>query len=187
LPSNVHMLKPRTMSLSDRLDAFLESNSLIPEESPVRRDPTRPQTAGINAIECASCGQAEYLTRDYCRCGHYLRGQLEDEFLVWEIEVRADHERLAEHTQRKLKPLRLLCLASLPFIIMPLIYLAFWPEVSLIYPSVAMLVGFVLLGSVALAESVFMKPVKASIDFLRTYTFESFVEDRYFRQMMTFR
>lgn len=187
LPSNVHVLKPRTMSLSDRLDAFLDSNALTPEEAPVRRDPTRPQTAGINAIKCASCGQAEYLTRDHCRCGHYLRGQLEDEFLVWEIEVCADHERLAEQTQRKLKPLRLLYLASLPFIITPLIYLAFWHEGSLVYPSVAMFVGFVLLGSVALAESVLMKPVMASSDFLRTYTFESFVEERYFRQMMTFR
>ncbi len=141
----------------------------------------------FNAIKCASCGQAEYLTRSYCRCGHYLRGQLEDEFLAWETEIRADHERLAEHTQRKLKPLRLLYLASLPCIVFPMIYLALSLETSLIYPSIAMLVGFVFLGSVALAESVLMKPVKASSDFLRTYTFESFVEDRFFRQMMTCR
>ena len=187
VPSNVHVLKPRTMSLSDRLDAFLDSNALNPEERPVRRDPTRPQTAGINAIKCASCGQAEYLTRDYCRFGHYLRGQLEDEFLAWEAEIRADHERLAEDTQRKLKPLRLLYLVSLPFIITPLIDLAFWPEGPLTYLTISMLVGFVLLGSLALAESVLMKPVRASIDFLQTYTFESFVGDRFFRQMMTFR
>lgn len=185
LPTNVHVLKPRPMSLSDRLDVFLDRHALAPENLPVRRDPTRPQAPSINAIKCVSCGQAEYLTRDYCRCGHYLCGQLEDEFLAWEIEVQADHERLAELTEQKLKPLKFLFLGGLPFIVVPLLQLASWFEGSLLYSIIAMLVGFVILGIAAVTESALMRPVETSHHFLRTYTFESFVEDRYLRHMRT--
>ena len=108
LPSNVLVLKPRTMSLSDRLDQFLEQHALAPDEAPIRCDPTRPKAPGINAIRCASCRQMEYLSRDYCRCGHYLRGQLEDEFLTWVDQVAEDHDQLAESVEIKLRKLRYL-------------------------------------------------------------------------------
>ena len=182
LPSNVHVLKPRTMSISDRLDRFLETHALAPNDSPTRRDPRRPRAPRINAITCARCGQAEYLTRDYCRCGHYLRGQLEDEFFAWEAEVHAKHEKLANETSKKLKPLRVVVLASLPFLVGPMLHLAFWSDGFSIHIALWLIVGFALLGAAAMAELVLWRPVEASRQFLRSFTFETFVEDRIFKK-----
>lgn len=177
-PSNVHVLKPRAMSLSDRLDAFLEKHALAPNGTQVRCDPTKPKALGINAISCASCGQAEYLTRDYCRCGHYLRGQLEDEFLAWEDRIAEEHEQLAETISPKLRRLRYLNLLSMPFMVSPLIYLAFLSQGLSLLPMVWMAVGFAIMGACALAEQHLQKPIKASRRFLNTYTFETFLEQR---------
>lgn len=178
LPSNVHVLKPRTMSISDRLDRFLEQHALTPDETPIRRDPTRPKAPGINAIRCASCGQMEYLTRDYCRCGHYLRGQLEDEFLAWEEQVADDHSRLAETLEIKLKKLRCLNLLGLPFVIVPLLFLTFFSEGLSFTPLVWMAVGIAVMGVCAALEQRLQKPVEASQRFLDTYTLETFLEQR---------
>lgn len=140
LPSNVHVLKSRTLPLSDRLDRFLEQHAFAPDETPIRRDPTRPKAPGVNAIRCASCAQMEYLTRDYCRCGHFLRGQLEDEFLAWENQVAEDHDRLAETVEIKLRKLRYFNLLGLPFVIVPLLFLAFFSEGLSLTPMVWMAV-----------------------------------------------
>lgn len=183
LPSNVHVLSPRKMSLSDRLDRFLERHALAPNETPIRRDPTRPNAPGINAITCASCGQAEYLTRDYCRCGHYLRGQLEDEFLAWEVQISEDHERLKEALNKRLKRLRYLYGVSLPFLIAPLAHLAFFSESLSFIPMVSMAVGFAIMGACALAEQNLRKPVEASLRFQSHYDFETFLEFRFLHLM----
>lgn len=177
-PSNVHVLKSRAMSLSDRLDAFLEKHALAPNDTPVRCDPTRPKARGINAISCVYCGQAEYLTRDYCRCGHYLRGQLEDEFLAWEDRIAEEHEQLAETISPKLRRLRYLNLLSMPFMVLPLIYLAFVSQDLSLLPIVWMAVGVAIMGACALAEQHLQKPIEASQYFLNTYDFETFLEQR---------
>ncbi|MEO1420317.1 MAG: hypothetical protein AAFU66_05120 [Pseudomonadota bacterium] len=178
LPSNVHVLKPRTMSLSDRLDRFLERHALAPSETLIRRDPTRPKAPGINAITCACCGQTEYLTRDNCRCGHYLRGQLEDEFLAWEGEVAKEHERLAETVELKLRKLRYFNLLGLPLVVVPLLFLAFYSEGLSLAPMVWMAVGTAVMGVCAVMEQRLQKPVEASQRFLDTYTLETFLEQR---------
>ena len=177
-PSNVHVLKPRVMSLSDRLDAFLDKHALTPNETLIRCDPTRPKAFGINAITCASCGQAEYLTRDYCRCGHYLRGQLEDEFLAWESRIAEEHQQLAETIAHRLRRLRYLNLLSMPFMVLPLIYLAFVSKGLSLSPMVWMAVGVAIMGACALAEQHLQKPIEASRCFLNTYIFETFLEQR---------
>ncbi len=181
LPSNVHVLRPRKLAPADRLDQFLEKHALTADEAAARIDPTRPKTPGINAIICASCSQAEYIARDYCRCGHYLRGQLEDEFLAWEEQIQADHTQLANVTAEKLKPLRFVFLASSPIIVVPMLYLAFWAEGFSVHPILWMMAGVALLGAAAVIERVLQRPVDTSMQFLDTYTFESFVEDRFFR------
>lgn len=181
LPSNVHVLRPCKLALADRLDQFLKKHALTADEAAARSDPTRPKTPGINAMICASCGQAEYIARDYCRCGHYLRGQLEDEFLAWEEQIQADHAQLADVTAEKLKPLRFIFLASSPIIAVPMLYLAFWAEGISVHPILWMMAGIALLGAAAVIERVLQRPVETSMQFLDTYTFESFVEDRFFR------
>ena len=183
LPSNVHVLKPRASSLLDRLDEFLEKHALAPKEKPIRCDPTRPKAPGINAIGCTSCGQAEYLTRDYCRCGHYLRGQLEDEFLAWAGQIAKEHDQLVESVAPKMRKLRYMNLLSLPLIVVPLIYLAFFSDALSVFPMVWMMVGVAIMAACASAERHLRKPIDASEHFLNIYTFESFLEQRFFRQI----
>ncbi|MFP7675442.1 hypothetical protein ACG74X_18995 [Marivita sp. S0852] len=178
LPSNVHVLKPRKMSLSDRLDLFLDRHALTPEDAPVRRDPTRPKTPGINAIECSSCGQAEYLTREHCRCGHYLRGQLEDEFLAWVRQLTEEHERLAENVGLKVSKLRYLYLIGLPFVAVPMLFLAFISEGLSLMPMVWMALGIAVMGVCAGMEQRLQKTVEASQRFLIALSLETFLEQR---------
>lgn len=178
LPSNVHVLKPRKISLADRLDVFLDRHALTPEEVPVRRDPTRPKTPGINAIECSSCGQAEYLTREYCRCGHYLRGQLEDEFLAWERQIKEEHERLAEKLGLKVSRLRYLYLLGLPFVAVPMLFLAFSSEGISIMLMVWMAFGIAVMGVCAAMEQRLQNTVEASQRGLIALNLESFLEQR---------
>lgn len=178
LPSNVHVLKPRTMSLSDRLDRFLEEHALAPSEKPVRRDPTRPHAPGINAIRCASCGQMEYLSRDHCRCGHYIRGQLEDEFLTWARKIEEQHQRLAETVALKVRNLRYLNLLGLPFVVLPLLFLTFFSEGLSLAQMTWMVIGIAVMGICAALEQHLQKPIEASQRFLDTYTLETFLEQR---------
>lgn len=178
LPSNVHLLKPRTMLISDRLDSFLEEHALAPDEAPIRRDPTRPKAPGVNAIRCASCGQMEYLTRDHCRCGHYLRGQLEDEFLAWEGEIAKEYLCLAETVALRVRKLRYLNLLGLPFVVLPLLFLTFFSEGLSLAPMVWIALGIAVMGVCAALEQHLQNPVEASQRFLDTYTLETFLEQR---------
>lgn len=178
LPSNVHMLKPRAMSISDRLNRFLEQHALAPDETPIRCDPTRPRVPGVNAIRCASCGQMEYLTRNYCRCGHYIRGQLEDEFLACTDWIADRHDQLLASLVPKLKRLRYLNLLSLPFIVSPLVYQSFMVEGVSKGALLLIALGFALLGLVACLERRMLRPAAESELFLENFSFEEFLEQR---------
>jgi hypothetical protein len=180
-PANVHVLRPRKLKLADRLDQFLEEHALNLDDKPMRCDPTRPKGASVNALTCAACGQPEYLTRDYCRCGHYLRGQLEDEFLAWEGKIHAEHDQLVSATATKMKPLRFIFAVGSPFIVIPMLHFAFWADGLSIFPFFWMLVGFALLGATAVIERLLLKALEPSLQLLNSYTFESFVQDRFFR------
>jgi len=175
LPSNVHVLKPRTLSLSDRLDRFLEQHALAPDEAPIRRDPTRPKAPGINAIKCASCGQMEYLSRDYCRCGHYLRGQLEDEFLLWQRELSNEHTQLTRFVDKRLKRLRYLFILSAPFLTLPMLYVAISSSGLSLPLFISLLFGILLAGIAARLESCIVRSVEASKRNLNSSTFDDFL------------
>ena len=178
LPSNVHLLKPRTTSLSDRLDRFLEQHALAPDEAPVRRDPTRPRAPGVNAIRCASCEQMEYLTRDYCRCGHYLRGQLEDEFLAWQDHVFKAHEQSTEEYSAKVARLRLINLICIPLFVLPAWRLIMTEAPMtfslLLFPMSALAV----MGLVAYVEQRLKRPVVRTANTLLKLGFESYLRER---------
>lgn len=178
LPSNVHVLKPRTLSISDRLNRFLEQHALAPDEAPIRRDPTRPKAPGVNAIRCSSCRQMEYLTRDHCRCGHYLRGQLEDEFLACADRIADRHDQLIRSLVPKLKKLRYLNLLSLPFVVAPFVYLAFMAEGVSMGALLLIALGFALLGLVAFLERRMLRPAAVSQIFLENFSFAEFLEQR---------
>lgn len=185
LPSNVHLLKPRTMSLSDRLDQFLEKNALAPDEALIRCDPTRPKAPGINAIRCACCGQMEYLTRGYCRCGHYLLGQLEDEFLEWKDGLKRASEDIAETTEQRLRAVRLMSLVSMPFIVSPLLYFVFNGSEISIYSISSIAIGVMILGVMAIIEAHICKPLRASNALLESCTWQHFLEFRSWHQSIS--
>lgn len=184
-PAEVHVLKPRKVSVSRRVDDFLEREGLVPTdeahseaEKPSRQSEVRPNAKNMNAICCAVCGQIEYLSREYCRCGHFLRGQLEDEYLVWERDLHANHAALAETVERKMKPVRRLLLVATPFLPVPVLQLLFWPD-SLGVSSMAWFApAVVIAGAAAALDAILRRPLTSSASILENYTFETFLEDR---------
>jgi hypothetical protein len=180
-PTNVHVLRPRKVSLSEKLDHFLDEHGLEIKKAAEPHDRSRPENINGNAMDCAACGEAEYLTRDYCRCGHYLRGQLEDEYLAWENQVHDDHNKLADAIALKIKPLRYLFAVGLPFLVGPMLYLNFWADSFTLYPLLWMAPGILIGGIVALAEKVLTRPLEASAHFLNTYSIETFIDQRFFQ------
>jgi len=180
-PANVHVLRPRKVSLSERLDLFLDEHGLELKEAAKRPDPSRPKSINGNALVCAACGEAEYLTREHCRCGHYLRGQLEDEYCAWKNQVHIKHSKLADAIALKIKPLRYLFAVGLPFLVGPMLYLSFWADSFTLYPLLWMVPGALIGGIVALAERYLTRPLEASAHFLNTYSIETFIDQRFFQ------
>lgn len=184
-PAEVHVLKPRKVSVSRRVDDFLEREGLVPPDEahseaqePSRQNAVRPDAKNMNAICCAACGQIEYLSREYCRCGHFLRGQLEDEYLAWERNLHANHATLAETFERKMKPLRGLLLVAIPFLPVPVLQFLFWPD-SLGVSSIAWFApAVVIAGAVAVIDAILKRPLTSSASILENYTFETFLDDR---------
>jgi hypothetical protein len=184
-PAEVHVLKPRKVSVSRRVDDFLEREGLVPTneahseaEEPSRQSEVRPNAKNINAICCAVCEQIEYLSRQYCRCGHFLRGQLEDEYLAWERDLLANHAALVETFERKMKPLRGLLLVAIPFLPVPVLQFLFWPD-SLGVSSMAWFApAAVIAGTAAALEAILGRPLTSSASILESYTFETFLDDR---------
>lgn len=138
----------------------------------------RPSADSINAVRCASCGQVEYITRDYCRCGHYLAGQIEDEYLVWERNLVVTHERLTAEVDRKLKSLRLATIAGLPFMAWPLVYPAFFGGSVLSSAPLWMLTGVVIIALFGKIGVIVGAQREASARVLETATFEQFLIER---------
>jgi hypothetical protein len=180
-PADVHVLRPRKVSLSERLDLFLDEHGLEFKEATKRPDPSRPKSINGNGLVCAVCGKAEYLTCEYCRCGHYLRGQLEDEYCAWENQVRSEHSELADAIALKIKPLRYLFAVGLPFLVGPMLYPNFWADSFTLYPLLWMASGVVICGIVALTERYLTHPIEVSDHFLNTYSIETFIDQRFFQ------
>ena len=177
-PASVHVLKPRKVSVSKKLDGFLDKAGLTPSQKAIESDHTRPNSKYPNAILCRNCTQVEYLTRDYCRCGHYLRGQLEDEYLAWEETIHSTHAALEQKVAFSTKPLRLFYLLAVPFMLVPAIQLILWFDQfalsALLWWSPAMMLA----GAGMFAENHVIRPLKASTQFLETYSFETFLDQR---------
>jgi hypothetical protein len=121
LNSGIHVLKPWTISVSKRVDLFPLEQGLETKVGHSRPDQAQPKLKNCNSIRCKSCGEVEYLSRVECRCGQYLRGQLEDEYLERQQQIHTDYQELAELTENRLKPLRYAVAASIFFMIIPLL------------------------------------------------------------------
>lgn len=179
-PDDVLKLRPRKLRLGQDIERLLESACRAEEnlECGSQKKNLRPNADSINAFRCAACGQVEYITREYCRCGHYLAGQVMDEYLAWEHDLAKIHDRLAVEAKEKMKPVRWATVAAMPFLIWPLIQ-------SLLnsgqLPLVAWLwfvPGIVILGLCALTEKVVTRKRNASAYVVENATFEQFLAER---------
>ncbi len=122
LPEDVLKLRPRKLRLGRDTKRILDDLCGTDDETRFEgcKKRLRPHADSINAIRCADCGQIEYITRDYCRCGHYLAGQVMDEFLSWEIDLVEASNRSAADAEEAMKPVKRISLVAMLFFIWPL-------------------------------------------------------------------
>lgn len=180
LPDDVRNLRPRKLRLSkdaERLLAGVTDAEADSKRQP-RADVLRPNADSVNAARCAGCGNIEYITREYCRCGHYLAGQIEDEYLAWEQGLAKTHERLSTEADRKLKPFRFMALAALPFIVWPLLYPLLFDEIVSLTTWLWILPGIAVFGLFCLIQTIVTAERNACAHALANASFEQFLADR---------
>tara|TARA_Y100001001_G_C7992845_1_gene303550 strand:+ start:154 stop:735 length:582 start_codon:yes stop_codon:yes gene_type:complete len=181
----VHTLRPRKVSISEQVDHFLEEQGFHQANGTKLVGEKGTNSGNMNRIECRSCGQIEYLSRADCRCGHYLRGQLEDEYLLRADQLNADHQELSALIEVRLKPLRYLSAFGTVLLLVPLLQLTFWSEQFSLEPLVWLVPALLIGGFVSIAEKFLSQPIVASTRHVENYTFEAFLEDRSTCQMET--
>jgi hypothetical protein len=179
-PDDVLKLRPRKLRLGQDIERLLESACRAEEnpESVRQNNHLRPNADSINAVRCVACGQVEYVTREYCRCGHYLAGQVMDEYLAWEHNLVETHDRLAVEAEEKMKPVRWATVAAMPFLIWPLIQSLLNSAQLPLAAWLWFVPGIVILGLCALVEKVIIRKRDASAFAVETATFEQFLTER---------
>jgi hypothetical protein len=177
---DVMKLRPRKLRLGRDVERLLEGVCGTEEDSGRSRDrqALRPNADSANAIRCAACGQVEYITREHCRCGHYLVGQIEDEYFAYERGLAEAHERLSTEAERKLKPLRLATLVGLPFMVWPFLHAFLYGPTGSLMIWLWMLPGIAVYGLFGLIQTKINAKRNASAQVLYAATFEQFLIDR---------
>ena len=180
-PDDVMKLRPRKLRLGQNVERLLEGVSSQDQKrnQAEQNNNLRPNVDSINAVRCESCGELEYITRDFCRCGHYLNGQIEDEYLAWERGLAETHERLATEAEHRMKPIRWASLSALPFIAWPLLHSLFVVEAGSILMWLWVLPGFAIYGLLALIETFLTTGRNLSARALETASFEQFLIERW--------
>lgn len=179
-PDDVLKLRPRKLRLGRDAERLLNDVCGIAGEhiKSAHNTRLRPEADSINAIRCADCGKVEYITREHCRCGHYLAGQLLDEFLTWERELIETRDRLAAIAEAKVKSWRWVGLCAAPFIV--------WPSLSFLVSGgtaplstyLWLIPGLAIMGLYALVETWITSKRDKSARAVDMATFEQFLIDR---------
>ncbi|MCE8006314.1 hypothetical protein [Aestuariivita sp.] len=179
-PDDVLKLRPRKLRLGQDIERLLEGACRAEEnsESDRQKKHLRPNADSINAVRCAACGQVEYITRDYCRCGHYLAGQVMDEYLAWEHDLVETHDRFAVEAEERMKPVRWATVAAMPFLLWPLIQSLLNSGQLSLTTWLWFVPGMVILGLCALTEKVVTRKRNASAHVVENATFEQFLTER---------
>ncbi len=179
-PDDVLKLRPRKLRLGRDTERLLNDVCGTGGEhsESAHKNRLRPNADSINAIRCADCGQVEYISRDYCRCGHYLAGQVMDEFLTWERGLVETRDRLAAAADEKMKPVRWAGACGIPFIVWPLLHSVFSDGSTPLAIWLWLIPGFAILGLCALIETWITAARDASAHAVETATFEQFLSER---------
>ena len=180
LPDDMKNLRPRKLRLSEDAERLLASvtDADANPKRQQRANGLRPNADSVNAARCAGCGHIEYITREYCRCGHYLAGQIEDEFLAWEQDLAAEHERLAEEAEQRMKPVRWTALTAFPFLLWPPLQLLLHGDSMPLVTWLWVVPGVAVLGLFALAEKIITAKRDSYARTLASATFERFLTER---------
>lgn len=179
-PEDVLKLRPRKLRLSRDAERVLNDVCGTEGEplSAGHKSRLRPDVDSINAIRCADCGQIEYISRDYCRCDHYLAGQVMDEFLAWERDLVETRDTLAAEAEERLKPVRWVGASAMIFVAWPLFHSVFNDGNTPLSIWLWLLPGFMILGLSALIENFLTAKRDASAHAVETASFEQFLTDR---------
>ena len=180
LPDDVKNLRPRKLRLSkdaERLLAGVTDAKAEPKRRP-RANGLRPNVGSVNAVRCIGCGQIEYITREYCRCGHYLAGQIEDEYLAWEQNLAETHKRLAEEVAQQMKPVRWAASVAFPFLVWPPLQLLLYGDGMPLTTWLWVIPGVAVLGLFAVAEKLISAKRDACALEVQTASFEHFLDER---------
>ncbi|SHH99075.1 hypothetical protein [Marivita hallyeonensis] len=179
-PDDVLKLRPRKLRLGRDAERLLNDVCGTDGErsKSAHKSRLRPDVDSINAIRCADCGEVEYIARDYCRCGHYLAGQVIDEFLAWERGLVETRDRLAAAAERKMKPVRWVGASGIPFIIWPLLHSVFSAGSTPLTIWLWLIPGFAIMGLCALVETWITSARDASAHAVENATFEQFLSER---------
>lgn len=179
-PDDVLKLRPRKLRLGRDAERLLSDvcGTYGEQSKSAHKSRLRPNADSINAIRCADCGQVEYISRDYCRCGHYLAGQVMDEFLAWERGLAETRDRLAAAAEEKMKPVRWVGACGIPFIVWPLLHSVFSDGNTTLAIWLWLIPGFAILGLCALVETWITAKRNASAHAVETASFEQFLSER---------
>src|SRR6056297_2338398 len=179
-PDDVLKLRPRKLRLGRDTERLLNDVCGTDGEhsESAHKNRLRPNADSINAIRCADCGQVEYISRDYCRCEHYLAGQVMDEFLAWERGLVETHDRLAAAAEEKMKPVRWVGASGMLFIVWPLLHSVFSDGNTPVAIWLWLIPGFAIMGICALIETWITAARDASAHAVETATFEQFLSER---------
>ncbi len=169
-------LKPRKVSATSNVDNFLEGIGLTEHTDP--KEGSRPALGTINAARCCVCDQLEYLSREYCRCGHYLRGQIEDEYLNWENNLADQHRKSAVIAERKLKPFRISSAILLLTALSPTAYSVFKHGSASFWSFSWLLLGLAIVGIFSLFEKSITSERDNAAEMLNMASFDLFLHDR---------
>lgn len=179
-PDDVLKLRPRKLRLGR--DAERRLNDVCGTDGEQRqsghKSRLRPDADSINAIRCADCGQIEYISREYCRCGHYLAGQVMDEYLAWERGLVETRDRLAADAEEKMKPLGWVGACGTPFIVWPLLHSVFSDGSTPLAIWLWLIPGFAIMGLCAWIETWITAARDASAHAVETASFEQFLAER---------
>lgn len=180
LPDDAAKLRQRKLRLGpdvERLHEGVAGVGIHPKKAR-RTNGLLPKVDSVNAARCTGCGHVEYITYEFCRCGHCLAGQIEDEYPAWEQGLAATHERLSTEANRKLKPLRIIALAALPFIIWPLLYPLLFDDIGSLTAWFWMPLGVAIFGLFGVIQAIVTFELNDSAQALATATFEQFLTER---------
>ncbi len=179
-PTDVLKLRPRKLRLGREVERLLEGVCRVEESTDGARQKARlrPSSDSINAVRCAACGQVEYITRDYCRCGHYLAGQVMDEYLAWERNLIETHVRLAAEAEEKMKSVRWAFVAAMLFVMWPLVQPLLYSEQMPLVTGLWFLPVIAILGLYAWIEKLVTAKRDTCACAVENATFEQFLIER---------